>query len=361
MFLSFYDIALVISAFIFAVAGTGFAYAVLREKAVDVPNERSNHSAPTPRAGGLGIVFAATSFLLVVDADGLVIWGFLGLAMLSFWDDLRPLPARYRLLAHLAVAFAVLFFTFEGSVSGGLLPRLAEVALLALAWVWFINLFNFMDGSDGLAASEALCLCLGFVALGVLVAIPVHLFSYALVIAGAVAGFLMWNWHPARIFMGDVGSIPLGYIIGFMLISLAGAGYWASALILPAVFLADASLTLLRRLLKGERIFEAHSTHAYQKAIRGGMSHDAVARTVVGVNLLLIMMAVMCCITPLALWKAGYVAFAYLLVFALLIYFSSYRRRQHGLESGVTEAKVVGETPAPQPNALPPAGTEPTA
>lgn len=355
MFLSFYDIALVLSAFVFAVAGTGFAYALLRGKVMDVPNARSNHAIPTPRGGGIGIVFAATGFLLVVDAQGAVVWGFLALALLSLWDDMRPLPARYRLLCHLAVASGVLLACYEGSIFGGWLPHQAEIAVLALAWVWFINLFNFMDGSDGLAASEALCICLGFIALGAAVSLPVHLFSYALVLLGAVAGFLMWNWHPARIFMGDVGSIPLGYILGFMLISLAGAGYWAAALILPAVFVADASLTLLRRIIRRERIFEAHSTHAYQKAIRGGMTHDAVARHVIGINLLLVVLAVAATTMP-APWKAGCVALAGVLVLALLIRFAT-RRNAH---AEVTEAEVVGEVPAPLPDALPLSGHETT-
>lgn len=360
MIIWLYDMVLVFSAFLFAVAGTGMAYVLMRRlQVVDVPNARSNHSVPTPRGGGLGIVFACTCFLMVVDAPGALIWGMLALAGLSLWDDFRPLPARTRLAAHAAVVVALLLTTYEGRIFGEALPLWVEMPLLALAWMWFINLFNFMDGSDGLAASEGASISLGLVALGMVLVLPAPIFSASLVVLAATLGFVVWNWHPARVFMGDVGSIPLGFVLGFLLITLAGAGFWGAALILPAVFVADATITLLRRLLNRERIFEAHSTHAYQRAIRGGMRHDTLARNVIGLNLVLIVLAVLSTGDLSVLWQGGYVLVAYLLVFALLVYFVGYRSKA-APANGISEAEVVGEIPAPA-NALPPAGGETTA
>lgn len=321
----FYDVIILISAFAFAAVGTGLAYAVLkRAQVMDVPNARSNHATPTPRGGGLGIVVSALAFLLVVGAPGELLLGMLLLTAVSFRDDIRPLPARYRFLAQLVVVVWLLLAAYDGQVFGELLPRWAELPLLAVAWIWFINLFNFMDGSDGLAGGEALSISAGICVLGFFVALPSGVFHDSLVLLGAVAGFLLWNWHPARIFMGDVGSVPLGLLLGYLLLQLAGNGYWAAALILPAVFLADATFTLLRRLLTGQRIFEAHSTHCYQRAIRGGMPHDRVAWEVVGVNVLLAVLAVVSAVSPpLVQW--GAIAVAYAVVLGLLWRFATYK------------------------------------
>lgn len=294
-----YDIILIITALILAFAGTGAAYALLRKfQVMDTPNARSNHVTPTPRGGGLGIVFALGVLLPVTGAPFPLVAAFLWLALVSFVDDLRGLSARLRLLVQVAAVFWVLMRAYGGSIAEWL-PIWVEIPLLALAWLWFINLFNFMDGSDGLAASEATCIALGIVA----VAAGGSLLSFhAGLVAAAAFGFLLWNWHPARVFLGDVGSVPLGFLLGFLLIALAGNGELAAALILPAVFVLDASVTLLRRLCRGEKIFEAHSQHAYQRAIRAGMGHDAVARDVIGVNLLLILLAVLSSCGTWAAW-----------------------------------------------------------
>lgn len=124
----------------------------------------------------------------------------------------------------------------------------------------------------------------------------------AAALAGAVVGFAVWNWHPARVFMGDVGSIPVGYLGGWLMLMLAQSGAWAAALLLPAYYLADATLTLARRLLRGDRVWEAHREHAYQRAVQGGRSHAAVSLMVLGVNLVLLALAVV------ATWLAGWAA-----------------------------------------------------
>ena len=146
-----------------------------------------------------------------------------------------------------------------------------------------------MDGIDGLAGSEAAAIGVGlllFSALGS--GLDPGMALLAAPILGAALGFLVWNWSPARIFLGDVGSTPLGYLIGFLLLDLAVRGHWKVALILPLYFLADATITLLRRLLRGERIWQAHRQHFYQQAVRRGLGHAAVVRRVIAADLLLI-------------------------------------------------------------------------
>ena len=146
-----------------------------------------------------------------------------------------------------------------------------------------------MDGIDGLAVSEAAAICSGLLLFALVGdgADPAAALLAAGII-GAAIGFLVWNWSPARIFLGDVGSVPLGYLSGFLLLDLASRGRWKIALILPLYFLADATITLLRRLLAGERVWEPHRQHFYQQAVRNGLPHSAVVKRVIAANLLLI-------------------------------------------------------------------------
>ena len=256
-----------------------------RRVALDVPNDRSLHSVPTPRGGGIAIATTQLGLLPILFAMlptgevGVPVFAgwicVLLLACLGLLDDLRPLPARFRLLAQLAVFSLFLATIIAGSA--GTLPWV-WVAVGALAMTWMVNLYNFMDGSDGLAATQAvvtggiggMLACLqGDVLIG----------GWALIIAAASAGFLVWNKAPARIFMGDAGSYCLG--AGFaVLIALScarGLSPWPF-LILLTPFIVDASLTLLRRMLAGEIWYAAHRTHAYQRLVQSGRGHAWVAR-----------------------------------------------------------------------------------
>jgi UDP-N-acetylmuramyl pentapeptide phosphotransferase/UDP-N-acetylglucosamine-1-phosphate transferase len=163
------------------------------------------------------------------------------------------------------------------------------LAAIGLVWIWWINLFNFMDGIDGLAGSEAAAIGAGLLLFGSVGAgADPALRTLAAAVTGAAIGFLVWNWSPARIFLGDVGSVPLGYILGFFLLDLAVRRYWKIALILPLYFLADATITLARRLLRGERVWQAHREHFYQQAVRRGLGHAAVVERVIAADLMLI-------------------------------------------------------------------------
>jgi UDP-N-acetylmuramyl pentapeptide phosphotransferase/UDP-N-acetylglucosamine-1-phosphate transferase len=281
-----------------ACLGTRALIPLLRRRAVlDRPNERSLHVTPVPRGGGIAVV--ATIFLAWVVLIGLgllpratlpVLVGVVLLAAVSWIDDVRGLPAAVRLAAQLVAIGVVLRAGIPaGAMFQGWLPPSLDGITTLLVWVWFINLFNFMDGIDGLAGSEAATIGLGlllFAAIGI--GHDLGLAATGAGIAAAAIGFLVWNWAPARIFLGDVGSVPLGYLLGFLLLEQAARGHWKLALILPLYFLADATITLLRRLLRGERVWQAHREHFYQRAVQRGRGHAEVVRRVIGANIVLI-------------------------------------------------------------------------
>lgn len=142
-----------------------------------------------------------------------------------------------------------------------------------------------MDGIDGITCSETITICIGMVLIAFFSQFPQEVAVFALALAICCAGFLPWNWHKAKIFLGDVGSIPLGFLVGWLLIVLAMYGYWAAALILPAYYFTDAGITLLMRLIRKKKIWQAHSEHFYQQAVRSGKSHSAVVITITVANI----------------------------------------------------------------------------
>ena len=213
---------------------------------------------------------------------------------MSWFDDLRGgLSALPRLFAQIAaVGAGIAALPDEGLIFQGAVPSLVDHALAALAWLWFVNLFNFMDGIDGISGVEGASLGLGAFVLALLGAAPAGLGPLGLGLAGVSLGFLLWNWHPARIFLGDVGSVPLGYLAGWLMLALAAAGAWQAALLLPAYYLADATWTLGSRLLCGRHVWQAHREHFYQRIVAAGWSHGRTAGLIAGHNLLLVGLAV---------------------------------------------------------------------
>ena len=279
-----------VAAFAVSCLGTRGLVTVLRRRAVlDIPNERSSHKAPTPRGGGIAVIAASlTAWLVLGPMDPLpppaLFMAVVGLAAVSWLDDLRGLSPALRLLAQVAAVAAGMWSLPHGAVFQGWLPAGLDTVAAALLWVWFVNLFNFMDGIDGIDASEAAAIGIGIVVVDASLDLAVP----ATAIAAAALGFLVWNWSPARIFLGDVGSVPLGYLLGYLLYGLALGGRWQAALIVPLYFLADATLTLLRRLARGERVWQAHREHFYQRAVQRGLGHAAVVMRVIAANAVLI-------------------------------------------------------------------------
>jgi UDP-N-acetylmuramyl pentapeptide phosphotransferase/UDP-N-acetylglucosamine-1-phosphate transferase len=273
----------------------------LRRRAIlDHPVERSSHRVPVPRGGGLALIPLALFAWLMLTAAGLappgtriIVAVTAILAVISWLDDRGGLGVGLRLAAHiLAVALGLFALPASLLVFQGLLPPLFDRIAAALLWVWFLNLYNFMDGIDGITCTETVFLGLGLVVVLLLAdqgGDGAPLLALA-AIAGA-AGFLRWNWPPAQLFLGDVGSIPLGYVMGWLLLMMAAKGLWAPALILPLYYLADATLTLTMRLTRGERIWQAHRQHFYQRALAPDGDHGAVLRLIIGGNVALLALA----------------------------------------------------------------------
>jgi Fuc2NAc and GlcNAc transferase len=271
----------------------------LAKSLMDIPNERSSHSIPTPRGGGVAIV---VSFLLALPVLGglnllspSALYGLLGsgllVAIIGFADDHGHIAARWRLLGHFIAAGWALFWLnglppiefFGVAVDLGWFGNILALVYL----VWMLNLYNFMDGIDGLASIEAISACLGMCVVYRFSG-SVELIWPPLILAAAVAGFLWWNFPPARIFMGDAGSGFLGIILGGVVIlsSVEKPVFLWCWLILLGVFIVDATFTLLARIVEGARIYEAHRSHAYQYAARKYNSHAVVTGLVFLINVI---------------------------------------------------------------------------
>jgi Fuc2NAc and GlcNAc transferase len=292
-------VGIAVLAFVLAALGTGlFRRLAFRWNLMDIPNARSSHQTVTPRGGGVAIVLAfAVAVVLLWNAnllDRALLNALAGaglIALAGFLDDRYGLSVVARLLAQLAAALWAIWCL------GGLPGLLFGDSLVTLGWwgyllgavtiVWSINLFNFMDGIDGIAAAEAACVSFAGSALA-LMSGSIAVASVGFAFGWACCGFLPWNWPPAKIFMGDVASGFIGYVLAVLAIAAARetpSAPWAW-LMLGGVFFVDATVTLLRRMARGERVFEAHRTHAYQWLARRWRSHARVTAAVIGVNLL---------------------------------------------------------------------------
>jgi UDP-N-acetylmuramyl pentapeptide phosphotransferase/UDP-N-acetylglucosamine-1-phosphate transferase len=282
------------AAAILAYAGIAGMIGWLKARALAKPNQRSSHTVPTPQGGGLVVVPAALLTagiaLAVSGAElpggvlylGLVGTAALGLTVIGFVDDMRGLSVSSRLISQVvAVALAVALMPEDVRVVPAV-PVAVERAIMICGALWFVNLFNFMDGIDLISVVETVAVVLGIVLLAALGAIPPGYGIVAVALLGAMVGFAPWNAPPARLFLGDAGSVPIGFMLAVLLIHVAAAHALAAAVILPLYYLADATITLIRRFLRGERVWEAHRQHFYQQATRNGFTViETVARIAV--------------------------------------------------------------------------------
>jgi UDP-N-acetylmuramyl pentapeptide phosphotransferase/UDP-N-acetylglucosamine-1-phosphate transferase len=312
---------------------------LLHSYALVKPNTRSTHKQPTPQGGGIAVI-AGT--MMIAALAGLVLPDFAGfsrqlavllamtgaLAIIGVTDDIRPLEAMPRLLLQ-AVAVVVLVAALPAELRIlSALPWLVERALLVLGIIWFINLVNFMDGIDWMTVSEVVPVSAALALFGLMGALPTEATLVAMALCGATIGFAPFNRPVARLFLGDVGSLPIGLLLAWLLVLLAGRGHLVAALTLPLYYTADATLTLLLRLFKGQPLMQAHRSHFYQRAIDGGVGVYRIVGGVFAANLALAGLAAATLLSASRVLHIISFAAASALVGALLWYFS---RARHAL------------------------------
>ena len=288
----------------------------LQRHAMAHPNARSSHRIPTPQGGGIAVVGAAVTVaaagvvaaLVPLPADIGTLWWALGaavfIALVGAADDARSVGVAPRLMFQAAaVCLVVASLPVELRVVP-ILPWWVERAILLVGCLWFVNLTNFMDGIDWMTVAEFVPLAAGLVVIGMTGALPDYAIFVALALAGGLIGFAPFNRPVARIFLGDVGSLPIGLLFGWLLVLLASRGYVIAALVLPLYYLADSTLTLLWRAARREPFWQAHRTHFYQVATDRGFSVGEIVARVFLVNVILLLLA-----TASVLWPSPSVDF----------------------------------------------------
>jgi UDP-N-acetylmuramyl pentapeptide phosphotransferase/UDP-N-acetylglucosamine-1-phosphate transferase len=280
---------------------------VLQRYALARPNARSSHREPTPQGGGIAVIAATlgttTAFILFVgDTVAAHLWPVFAatafLALVGAWDDITFIPVALRLFLQ-AAAIALVIAALPADLRVfSFLPWWIERVLLLLAGLWFVNLVNFMDGIDWMTVAEVVPITAGLVLLGLFGALPDYGIVVALALGGAMVGFAPFNRPVAKLFLGDVGSLPIGLLLGWLLLLLAAGGHLAAAVLLPLYYLTDATVTLLRRLWQGKTPWLAHRDHFYQHAVDDSFTVRDVVAQVFAVNLGLIALAAATVLMP---------------------------------------------------------------
>lgn len=308
---------------------------LLQRYALARPNARSSHQVPTPQGGGAAVIAAViTSVAVWASLFGAVgespLFGIFGatvfLAFVGAYDDLRTMPVIPRLLTQ-AAAVGIVLATLPAEfhlVSA--LPLWAERLLLLVSGLWFVNLVNFMDGLDWLMVAEVVPVMIALAMFGLCGQLPSGPTIVALALGGAMIGFAPFNKPVAKLFLGDVGSLPIGLLMGWCLLQLAESGHLVAALLLPLYYLVDATLTLLRRLMRGEAVWVAHRSHFYQQATDNGFSVIQVVREVFVLNIVLAALA------ALTIWMKSPAAQGIMLLLgtgavAIVLYRFSHQRK----------------------------------
>src|SRR5579883_3015258 len=285
---------------------------LLRRYALARPNARSSHVVPTPQGAGIAVIAATLLVACVyVVAVGepvpLLLFGAtVFVACVGFVDDVRTIPVLPRLLLQAAAVAAVLLATPDLRVVPAI-PFALERAGLLFAGLWFVNLVNFMDGLDLITAAEVVPVSAAIVLVGWGGDLPLTPMIIAAALCGAMLGFAPFNRPVARVFLGDVGSLPIGLLLGWCLLELAWHRHIAAALLLPLYYLADATLTLLRRIARREPFWAAHRTHFYQRATDNGYAVIEVVTEVFALNIVLAVLALV------SVWLSSVAADAVLL------------------------------------------------
>lgn len=315
-------------------------FPLLGRYALARPNARSSHSTPTPQGGGLAVVaalvIAAVLSLLLANLriGTLANWSLIGplvlIAVLGMVDDLRPVPVVPRLLIQTLLVGTTVTLLPERIEIFTALPLWTEKAILIMAGLWFVNLTNFMDGLDWMMVVEIVPLSAALAVLGMLGFLPQTAALFAATLCGALIGFAPFNTPVARLFLGDVGSLPIGLLTGYLLLKLAASGNLAAALLLPMYFVLDASITLLRRLGAREPIWVAHRSHFYQRATDNGFSVAEVVGNVFALNIVLIVLAIASITLANPILDVVFLAAGALATAFLLLRFAKKKNRETG-------------------------------
>ncbi len=329
-------VLLAVAAALISAASSLLLRPLLVRYALARPNARSSHREPTPQGGGIAVIAAAILIIggVAIFAPellgnplrlGVLLVATLCLAVLGAIDDIRPLEPIPRLILQvIAVAVVIAAIPADLRVVPEI-PWWLERAGLVVGGLWFVNLVNFMDGIDWMTVAEVVPVTAALVLFGAMGALPQAATAMAAALAGAMIGFAPFNRPVARLFLGDVGSLPIGLLLGWLLVQLAGSGHFVAALLLPLYYLADATITLLRRLSNGEPLMKAHRSHFYQRALDNGFSVSDVVRRVFLVNIVLIGLAFTAVLTSAVALHAAALVAGCILVGMSLIRFSRAR------------------------------------
>ena len=324
--------AILLSAMLGSAGLSALLLPFLRRHALSVPTARSSHKGLTPQGGGIPVVLVTSAVSAVAifassqsELPGdvfLVLCAVLLLGITGAFDDLRNLSPAARLLAQaIAVAMVLAALPSETRLVPAY-PLWLERGLLLVGGIWFVNLFNFMDGIDWIVVAEVVPITSGVALIGTIDTLPSEALVVALALNGAMIGFAPFNRPVAQLFLGDVGSLPIGLLVGWLLLQVARSGHMAAAFLLPLYFVADATVTLVRRLFARERVWEAHRTHFYQRARDNGFSTMEIVGRVFGVNCVLVALAAMSVVTTSSVGKASEVAVGMVLVGWLMASFA---------------------------------------
>jgi UDP-N-acetylmuramyl pentapeptide phosphotransferase/UDP-N-acetylglucosamine-1-phosphate transferase len=281
----------------------------LQRYALTRPNARSSHITPTPQGGGIAVTAATLGLTVLIILAGTVsgdiaarLWPVFAattlIAVIGAVDDIRTIDIAPRLLLQTICVAAVVAALPADLKVNAVLPLWLDRLILLVAGVWFVNLVNFMDGIDWMTVAEVVPVTTGLVLIGLLGALPIPAIVVAIALCGAMIGFAPFNRPVAQLFLGDVGSLPIGLLLLWLLSLVAVSGHAAAALILPLYYLADATLTLFRRVLNGEPFWQAHRSHFYQRATDQGFNVSQVVARVFATNIGLVALAILTVLIP---------------------------------------------------------------